>query len=193
MSTNEKHSLLRGYLLGIGAPSEMLEALDALLPSATEATNISSESLQKVIDPKVINYKGVDELALSVRAQNCLKDEGIITIEELICKTPRQLLNLPNFGRICLKEVEQELDKLGLRLAGESVWPKSPEEYETVEYKHLVPAIKAMQKQGMDAQQISEHLRFSKALQLTHQGRTPCWQTIQSIMNSKMYSEFEES
>ena len=49
------------------------------------------------------------------------------------------------------------------------------------------------EKQGMDAQQIADQLRFSKALRFTHERRKPCLQTIENIMNSKMYSEFEAS
>mgnify|MGYP000659226496 CR=1 FL=1 len=67
------------------------------------------------------------------------------------------------------------------------------EEYETFVFKHFVPEIKSMQKQGMDAQQIADQLRFSKALRFTHERRKPCLQTIENIMNSKMYSEFEAS
>lgn len=130
----------------------------------------------------------LDDLVLRPRTLNCLHCEGITTVEELVSKTPGQLLTIVNFGREALKEVEQELDKLGLRLAGEPVRAKSKEEYEAFVFKHFVPEIKSMQKHGMDAQQISDQLRFSKALRFTHERRKPCLQTIESIMNSKMYS-----
>lgn len=176
MSMNEKHSLLRGYLLGIGAPPEMLEALDALLPPAPEEIQTPHEEQSPL-------GLSLDDLDISVRIKNCLLNEGITTIEDLVSKPPSQIIKITNFGWKSLKELQEELRKHGLSLAGASVYRlKSKEEYETVQYKHLVPAIKAMQKQGLDAQQIC------KALPPTHPGPNPCWQTIESIMNSKMYS-----
>lgn len=58
----------------------------------------------------------IDELELSVRSWNCLKNENIRTVEELCAKTRAQLLRTPNFGRLSLREIEQVLQSMGLKL-----------------------------------------------------------------------------
>lgn len=61
-------------------------------------------------------FRNVDELKLSVRAENRLSDEGIVLIGELVQLTPEKLLCVRNFGRKSLKEIEEELDHRGLTL-----------------------------------------------------------------------------
>lgn len=60
----------------------------------------------------------IDELEfeLSVRSWNCLKNENIRTVGELCTKTRAQLLRTPNFGRLSLREIEQVLQSMGLKL-----------------------------------------------------------------------------
>ncbi|MGC3969595.1 MAG: DNA-directed RNA polymerase subunit alpha [Pirellulales bacterium] len=56
------------------------------------------------------------ELQLSVRAMNCLDSESIHTVRDLVQKSPDQLLEVRNFGDTTLKEVNEKLQQLGLRL-----------------------------------------------------------------------------
>lgn len=58
----------------------------------------------------------VNELDLSVRAQNCLESENIRTIGELVRMKEEDLVKLRNFGRVTLKEIEKKLQERGLRL-----------------------------------------------------------------------------
>lgn len=58
----------------------------------------------------------IDELDLSIRAYNCLKNRGIKTLRELVTKTEAELLRTSNFGRASLKEVVDMLAEFGLRL-----------------------------------------------------------------------------
>lgn len=60
--------------------------------------------------------KSVDELELSVRAANCLKNANISTIGELVQKTENELLRTKNFGRKSLDEIKEVLAGMGLRL-----------------------------------------------------------------------------
>lgn len=60
----------------------------------------------------------IDELELSIRAYNCLKNEGIETLRELVAKTELELIRTPNFGRVSLKEVVDMLAEFGLSLSG---------------------------------------------------------------------------
>ncbi len=58
----------------------------------------------------------IDELELSVRSFNCLKRAGINTVEELINKTPEDMMKVRNLGRKSLEEVLEKLKELGLSL-----------------------------------------------------------------------------
>ncbi len=58
----------------------------------------------------------IEDLELSVRSFNCLKRANINTVEELINKTPDDMMKVRNLGRKSLEEVLQKLDELGLAL-----------------------------------------------------------------------------
>ncbi len=60
--------------------------------------------------------KSVDELELSVRAQNCLRNANIKTIRDLVLKTESEMLKTKNFGRKSLQEIKNILAEMGLRL-----------------------------------------------------------------------------
>ncbi len=58
----------------------------------------------------------VDELELSVRSANCLKNDNIIYIGDLVQKTEAEMLRTPNFGRKSLNEIKEVLASMGLHL-----------------------------------------------------------------------------
>src|SRR5213594_574655 len=60
--------------------------------------------------------KSVDELELSVRSYNCLKNANIRTIGELVTKTEAEMLKTKNFGRKSLNEIKEILGSMGLQL-----------------------------------------------------------------------------
>ncbi len=61
-------------------------------------------------------FKNVDELELSVRSYNCLKNANIKTIIELVQKTEPEMLKTKNFGRKSLNEIKEILGRMGLHL-----------------------------------------------------------------------------
>ncbi|MER3353514.1 MAG: DNA-directed RNA polymerase subunit alpha [Hoeflea sp. D1-CHI-28] len=68
--------------------------------------------------------KKVDELELSVRSANCLKNDNIVYIGDLIQKTEAEMLRTPNFGRKSLNEIKEVLASMGLHLGMEvPSWP----------------------------------------------------------------------
>ena len=78
--------------------------------------------------------KKVDELELSVRSANCLKNDNIIYIGDLVGKTEAEMLRTPNFGRKSLNEIKEVLSSMGLRLGMEIPgWP--PENIEEMAKK----------------------------------------------------------
>ncbi|HTH23858.1 MAG TPA: DNA-directed RNA polymerase subunit alpha C-terminal domain-containing protein, partial [Vicinamibacterales bacterium] len=60
--------------------------------------------------------KSVEELELSVRSYNCLKNANIRTIRELVGKTETEMLKTKNFGRKSLNEIKEILQSMGLSL-----------------------------------------------------------------------------
>jgi DNA-directed RNA polymerase subunit alpha len=73
----------------------------------------------------------VDELELSVRSANCLKNDNIVYIGDLVQKTEAEMLRTPNFGRKSLNEIKEVLAQMGLHLGMEiPAWP--PENIENL-------------------------------------------------------------
>ena len=60
--------------------------------------------------------KSVEELELSVRANNCLRNANITTIGELVQRTEAELMKTKNFGKKSLQEIKDELSRIGLSL-----------------------------------------------------------------------------
>ncbi|MDR1360762.1 MAG: DNA-directed RNA polymerase subunit alpha [Rickettsiales bacterium] len=85
----------------------------------------SEEEKQKEalpFDAKLLKH--VDELELSVRANNCLKNDRINWLGELVQKTENDMLKTPNFGRKSLNEIKAQLEAMGLGLGMEVPgWP----------------------------------------------------------------------
>ncbi len=78
--------------------------------------------------------KKVDELELSVRSANCLKNDNIVYIGDLIQKTEGEMLRTPNFGRKSLNEIKEVLTGMGLHLGMDVPnWP--PENIEDLAKK----------------------------------------------------------
>lgn len=83
--------------------SENAKSVDVMVESVTDEK-------EKVLE------MNIEELELSVRSYNCLKRAGINTVEELINKTPEDMMKVRNLGRKSLDEVLAKLKELGLSL-----------------------------------------------------------------------------
>ncbi|HRC27730.1 MAG TPA: DNA-directed RNA polymerase subunit alpha, partial [Alphaproteobacteria bacterium] len=76
----------------------------------------------------------VDELELSVRSANCLKNDNIVYIGDLVQKSEADMLRTPNFGRKSLNEIKEVLTAMGLHLGMQvDGWP--PENIEEMARK----------------------------------------------------------
>jgi DNA-directed RNA polymerase subunit alpha len=111
------------------------DALPAAGPSTSHtaaATASEGESDTNTINRYLL--KKVDELELSVRSANCLKNDNIIYIGDLVQKTEAEMLRTPNFGRKSLNEIKEVLSSMGLRLGMDIPgWP--PENIEEMAKK----------------------------------------------------------
>ena len=95
---------------------------------------ISNEKLS--FNPHLL--KKVEELELSVRSANCLKNDNIIYIGDLVQKTESEMLRTPNFGRKSLNEIKEVLQQMDLNL-GISVLDWPPENIEEIAKKFEDP------------------------------------------------------
>jgi DNA-directed RNA polymerase subunit alpha len=89
--------------------------------SPSPSTSESKEAPEPIAAPVNTEHldRSVDELELSVRTANCLQNESIRFIGELVQRTEADLLRTKNFGRKCLVEVREILGGLGLQLGME--------------------------------------------------------------------------
>ena len=87
------------------------------------------EDTEPKLNPNLL--RKVDELELSVRSANCLKNDNIIYIGDLVLKSENEMLRTPNFGRKSLNEIREVLSHMGLGL-GMNIenWP--PDNIETL-------------------------------------------------------------
>jgi DNA-directed RNA polymerase subunit alpha len=76
---------------------------------------VAEEPAERALDQmhEVLN-RSVDELELSVRSYNCLKNANIQTIADLVQKTEAEMLRTKNFGRKSLNEIKEILSGMGL-------------------------------------------------------------------------------
>ena len=79
-----------------------------------EATGASADNKLEIRNENL--NRSVEELELSVRSYNCLKNANIQTIGELVCKTEAEMLKTKNFGRKSLNEIKEILASMGLSL-----------------------------------------------------------------------------
>ncbi|MBZ0272203.1 DNA-directed RNA polymerase subunit alpha [bacterium] len=75
-----------------------------------------AEEVDEDVETNENLYRRVDELDLSVRAANCLKNAGIRYIGEFVQKTEAEMLKTKNFGRKSLNEIKEVLAEMGLSL-----------------------------------------------------------------------------
>ena len=97
------------------------EQIITTLPKAKEL----KPQIDKVITIGKKNLlRKVDELELSVRSMNCLKNDNIIYIGDLVQKSEGEMLRTPNFGRKSLNEIKEVLTGMSLYLGMEIPnWP----------------------------------------------------------------------
>jgi DNA-directed RNA polymerase subunit alpha len=101
------------------AAAIMMEHLDLFIfvdeSEDADAAGAAGKGGLVAFDNENLN-KTIDELELSVRAYNCLKNANIKTIAELVQKTENEMLRTKNFGRTSLNEIKDILVGMGLHL-----------------------------------------------------------------------------
>lgn len=124
-TTDYERLILEVFTNGTVSPDDALSLAATLLKShltifidseemisqePVETETEDDSGLQAVLD------KRIDEMDLSVRSANCLKNANIHTLRDLVTRTEKEMLETKNFGRKSLQEVQEILDKLDLHL-----------------------------------------------------------------------------
>ena len=99
----------------IGLASKIMQdQLQSFINFDVEAISEREEREEKRVDYNINLLKKIDEMELSVRSYNCLYNENILYIADLVEKTELDMLKLPNFGKKSLTELKENLKTLGL-------------------------------------------------------------------------------
>jgi len=101
----------------VGYAAKLLKDHMSIFINFEEVPEQSEEVAERGLDKmnEVLN-RSVEELELSVRSYNCLKNANIQTIGELVQKTEAEMLRTKNFGRKSLNEIKEILANMGLSL-----------------------------------------------------------------------------
>ena len=117
----------------IGLASKLIKDHMSIFINFEEQPEVVEEMVESYNDPRVEHLdRSVEELELSVRSYNCLKNANIQTIRELVQKSENEMLKTKNFGRKSLNEIKEILNKMGLSLGmkfdehGRIIWPPLP-------------------------------------------------------------------
>ena len=131
--TNEFPSSLHFFCWGI--KNNAMTGLLKEIPTKKNLIRLNYENQIRLIEQNEMSEKSniflkpIDKIEFSARTLNCLKNENIICIVDLVQETENSLLRHLNFGRKSLNEVKEVLQKKSLNLGMEiSNWP--PENYE---------------------------------------------------------------
>lgn len=123
--------------LAVGLAARILQDQLQLFIDFEEASEENGDVVEDLkLDPNLL--RKVDELELSVRSQNCLKNDNIVYIGDLVIKTEGEMLKTPNFGRKSLNEIKEVLATMNLTF-GMNIpeWP--PEKIEELAKKYENP------------------------------------------------------
>jgi len=99
----------------IGQAAKLLKDHMAIFINFEEVPEAAEEPGERALNQmnEILN-RSVEELELSVRSYNCLKNANIQTIGDLVQKTEAEMLRTKNFGRKSLNEIKEILQNLGL-------------------------------------------------------------------------------
>jgi DNA-directed RNA polymerase subunit alpha len=99
----------------VGMAAKLLKDHMAIFINFEETPDVVEEPVERAAGHmnEILN-RSVEELELSVRSYNCLKNANIQTIGDLVQKTEAEMLRTKNFGRKSLNEIKEILAGLGL-------------------------------------------------------------------------------
>ena len=100
----------------VGQAAKLIKDHQSIFINFEELPEVAEEPAERAMDQMAeVLDRHVDELELSVRSYNCLKNANIQTIRDLVQKTAQEMLRTKNFGRKSLNEIEEILKGMGLQ------------------------------------------------------------------------------
>jgi DNA-directed RNA polymerase subunit alpha len=100
----------------VGQAAKLIKDHQSIFINFEELPEVSEEPAERALDQMAeVLDRSVDELELSVRSYNCLKNANIQTIRDLVQKTEAEMLRTKNFGRKSLNEIKEILSGMGLQ------------------------------------------------------------------------------
>jgi DNA-directed RNA polymerase subunit alpha len=127
-TTDYERLILEVWTNGTVSPEEAVSLASMLLKDHLGIFIQSEESMrhdggelgrEELAGLDALLAKNIDELDLSVRSANSLKNANIHTLRDLVRRTEKDMLETKNFGKKSLEEVQEVLEKLGLSLGME--------------------------------------------------------------------------
>jgi len=148
----------------IGQAAKLMKDHQSIFINFEEVPEMAEEQAERAMDQmnEILN-RSVDELELSVRSYNCLKNANIQTIADLVQKTEAEMLRTKNFGRKSLNEIKEILSSMGLQFgmkfdaqgrlisgSGQPVTPNPPAERPRDEDEDAQAALDAAEDEADD-------------------------------------------
>jgi DNA-directed RNA polymerase subunit alpha len=125
-TTDYERLILEVWTNGTVSPEQAVSLAATLLKDhlgifvqAEEGLGEGAEAQEELAGLDALLAKQIDELDLSVRSANSLKNANIHTLRDLVRRSEKDMLETKNFGKKSLEEVQEVLDKLGLSLGME--------------------------------------------------------------------------
>jgi DNA-directed RNA polymerase subunit alpha len=126
-TTDYERLILEVWTNGTVGPEQSLslaatllkDHLDIFIQSEEGLRHDGSEVSEELAGLDALLARQIDELDLSVRSANSLKNANIHTLRDLVRRSEKDMLETKNFGKKSLEEVQEVLDKLGLSLGME--------------------------------------------------------------------------
>ncbi len=130
VALGEAAKIIRTYFGYIVEDVDKLHPLEGVDEdeAALLAEETSMEAAEAAKEEDDLLSRPVRELELSIRSENCLLRGGIHTIGDLLTRTRDDLLKIRNLGKISLREIEEKIEKQGLRLSAEKSEEKAVKE-----------------------------------------------------------------
>jgi len=104
----------------VSLASSLLQEHLGIFVTAEEALQVGEEESDADPEIEAMLSKSLDEFDLSVRTANCLKNASIGTVRDLVRRSEEEILEIKNFGKKSLEELQELLDKLGLSFGMET-------------------------------------------------------------------------
>lgn len=123
IKTNGSITAMESFKVAVSILTNFLMAIDDVKERMFDNTSESNKEIKVGDDINYHLFRRVEDLELSVRSLNCLKNDGIEYIGDLATRQEIDMMKTPNFGRKSLCELKMMLADMGLKFGMDIEWP----------------------------------------------------------------------